>query len=225
MRRELVAQADVGKGPAHHDFVIAAARTVGVEVYRLHAMVDEVLARGAVGLDRSGGRDVIRGYAVAEIAEHARAGDVLHGSGLRRHVLEVRRILYVRRLLVPDEVLAFRDLQSAPALVALEDIAVALLEEIAGDVLAYDLVDLFRGRPDVFEVDGLTLAVMDVAERLLVDVNIDASGEGVSDDQRRRHQVVRPHFRVDAALEVAIAAEHRRDDEIFLRDDVGNFLR
>ena len=32
---ELVAQADVGEGAAHHDFVVAAARAVGVEVHRL----------------------------------------------------------------------------------------------------------------------------------------------------------------------------------------------
>ena len=32
--RELVAQAHVGEGAAHHDFVIAAARAVGVEVGR-----------------------------------------------------------------------------------------------------------------------------------------------------------------------------------------------
>ncbi len=37
--RELVAQAHVGERAAHHDFVIAAARAVGVEVRGLHAML------------------------------------------------------------------------------------------------------------------------------------------------------------------------------------------
>ena len=36
--RELVAQADVGEGAAHHDFVVAAARAVGVEVGGLDAV-------------------------------------------------------------------------------------------------------------------------------------------------------------------------------------------
>ena len=42
------------------------------------------------------------------------------------------------------------------------------------------------------------------------------AGERVGDDQRRRREVVRAHLGVDAALEVAVAAEHRRDDEVAL---------
>ena len=37
-RRQQIAQADVGKRAAHHDFVIAAAGTVGIEVDRLHTL-------------------------------------------------------------------------------------------------------------------------------------------------------------------------------------------
>src|SRR5581483_4124666 len=47
----LVAQSNIGERPAHHHFVIAAARAVGIEVPGLHAVRDQVFSRRAVGLD------------------------------------------------------------------------------------------------------------------------------------------------------------------------------
>jgi hypothetical protein len=44
--RELVAQAHVGEGAAHHDFVVAAARAVAVEVGGLDAVLGEVFSGG-----------------------------------------------------------------------------------------------------------------------------------------------------------------------------------
>ena len=52
---EQVFQADVGKRPAGHHAVVAAAGAVAVEVERLHAMLDQVLAGGAVLLDEPAG--------------------------------------------------------------------------------------------------------------------------------------------------------------------------
>src|SRR5690606_25677756 len=46
--RETIAQTHVGEGAAHHDLVVAAPRAVGVEVLRLNALLNEVLAGGAV---------------------------------------------------------------------------------------------------------------------------------------------------------------------------------
>ena len=54
VRREQVAQPDVRERPAHHHLVVAAPRAVGVEVARLDAVLDQVLARGRVLLDRAG---------------------------------------------------------------------------------------------------------------------------------------------------------------------------
>ena len=45
---ELIAEADVGQRAAHHHFMVAAARAVGIEILRLHALRDQVAARGAV---------------------------------------------------------------------------------------------------------------------------------------------------------------------------------
>ena len=40
----LVLDADIGEGAAHHHFVVAAARAVGVEVARRHLALDQILA-------------------------------------------------------------------------------------------------------------------------------------------------------------------------------------
>ncbi len=58
---EEVADADVGEGSAHHDFVAAAARAVEVEVLFLDAVGDEVRAGRAFDGDVAGGGDVVFG--------------------------------------------------------------------------------------------------------------------------------------------------------------------
>ncbi len=74
--------------------------------------------------------------------------------------------------------------------------------------------------PDVLEVDGLAGLIF--AERIGVEVVADVAGERVGDDQRRGHQIIGAHVDVDAALEVAIAAEHADGDEAVLVDGFGN---
>ena len=56
----------------------------------------------------------------------------------------------------------------------------------------------------------------------MVEVDVDAAGEGVGDDQRRRGEIVGLDLRVDAALEVAVAAEHGGDDEVVRLDGLGD---
>ena len=65
------------------------------------------------------------------------------------------------------------------------------------------------------------LAVAADAERFRGQIEVDAAGEGVSDDQRRRSQIVRPHLGVDPPLEIAIAAQNCGDDQLI----VGDLLR
>jgi hypothetical protein len=99
--RELVAQAHVGEGAAHHDFVIAAARAVAVEVGRLDAVLGKIFSGRAVGLDGAGGRDVVGGDRVAQHGQHARAENVLTGAGVFGHAVEVRRLADVGRVRLP----------------------------------------------------------------------------------------------------------------------------
>ncbi len=74
------------------------------------------------------------------------------------------------------------------------------------------LTDFVLARPNVSQVDGV--AVFVVADRIVAQVDVHRAGDGVRDDEQRRRQIVRLHQRVDAAFEVAVAAQHRRHDQI-----------
>ena len=89
--RELVAQADVGEGSAHHDFMITAASAVGVEFVRLHAVGDQVFSGGRIDGDGPGGRDMVSGNAVAEDGQNAGTVNVREGGGIFGHVFEIGR--------------------------------------------------------------------------------------------------------------------------------------
>ena len=88
---------------------------------------------------------------------------------------------------------------------------------------ADELGDLLGRRPDVLEEDRLARLVG--AERLGGEVDLQRAGERVGDDQRRRGEIVGAHVRIDAALEIAVAREHRRGDEIALGDRRRDRLR
>ena len=62
------------------------------------------------------------------------------------------------------------------------------------------------------------LAVAVGAQRLVEQVDLDRAGQGEGDHQRRRGEVARPGQRMDAALEVAVARQHCRDDEVVALD-------
>ena len=54
------------------------------------------------------------------------------------------------------------------------------------------------------------------AQRVVHQVDVHRAGQRVGDDQRRRGEVVHLHVGVDAALEVAVARQHRGDGEVAL---------
>ena len=215
-RRQLVAQPDVGEGPADHDLVVAAARAVGVEVTRVHAVLGQVAAGGAVLLDRSGRGDVVRRDRVAELQQHASAGDVGDGLGLQAHAVEVRRLAHVGGVLVPLEDVALGGREVLPPLVAGEDVGVLGAERLGVDRGGDDPLDLARRRPDVTHVDVVAVGVL--TQRVLEEVDVHGPGQGVGDDQRGRGEVVHLDVGVDAPLEVPVAREHRRHGEVALVD-------
>src|SRR5690606_13146824 len=111
-------------------------------------------------------------------------------------------------------------LHGAPVLVALEDVGVFAGEQLAGDVLGDELLDLLRRGPDVPQIDGLAILVL--AERLRRQVLGAGAGEGVGYDQRRRGQVIRLHVWRHATFEVAVAGEHGGRDQALVVDDLGD---
>ena len=145
--------------PAHHHFVIAAARAVRVEVGRLHAARHQVLSGGAVLLDRAGRRDVIGRDAVAEQRERAGAADVLQRRRLQRDAFEERRVADVGGVRLPGEAIAGRhgsDCQrsSPPNTSAYCSRNICALTD-----RQHRFLDLALGRPEVAQIHRRAAAV------------------------------------------------------------------
>src|SRR5262249_40026601 len=71
--------------------------------------------------------------------------------------------------------------------------------------------------------DLLTLLVE--AQRLLHKIGIHRARERISNDQRRRGEIIRAHVGVDAPFEIAIAGEHGGSNEILVVYRLGNLWR
>ncbi len=57
-----------------------------------------------------------------------------------------------------------------------------------------------------------------VAQGLAQEVDVDGAGQRVGHHEHGRGEVVSPDQRVDPPLEVAVAREHRRHDQVVLLD-------
>ena len=98
---ELVAQPNVGEGAAHHHFVVAATRTIGIEVDRLDTLRTQVICRRTVRRDAAGRRDVIGGHGIAKQGQHASATDAADRLRIERHARKVGWIPHVGRVGIP----------------------------------------------------------------------------------------------------------------------------
>src|SRR5207237_6309745 len=100
-RRELVTKADIREGSAHHHLVISPTRSIGVEVDRLHAMLDQPFPGWTRSRNRAGWRDVISSDGITEHSESARPGDRPDSRWSKSHPVEERGILNVSRIQIP----------------------------------------------------------------------------------------------------------------------------
>ena len=136
------------------------------------------------------------------------------GEGSLGHAVEVRGLAHVGGLGVPREGVALRGGQRLPPLVAGEDVGVVVGEHVLADRPGDGLLDLGRRGPDVAQEHVVAVGVL--PERVGLEVEVHRPGERVRDHQRRRGEVVHLHVRVDPALEVAVAGQHRDDREVVL---------
>ena len=143
------------------------------------------------------------------IASTRGAVDLLDRLGVGSHRVEVRRSEHVGRIGVPLEGLARRRLDRGPALVAVENRCVALPVNIS-DVTNARTVSITSASLGHRSASVTALAVGGLCDRVVVRVEVHGPGKRVSDDERRRGEVVEAHLVVDAALEVAVAREHGR---------------
>ena len=70
-----------------------------------------------------------------------------------------------------------------------------------------------------------SFAVAAFAERFFRQIDVGRAGQRVSHDQRRTGQIICLHQRIHAAFEIAIAAKHRRGDQIAVGHGIGHRLR
>src|SRR5690606_28045393 len=133
------------------------------------------------------------------------------GTDFHGHAVEVGRVLDVGRVLVPGVALPVGGFDPGPAAVALEHVGVVLREHFRTDGGGDGVADFLVARPDVAQVHVVAVAVL--AQRLAGQVDVDGAGDGEGHHQRRRGQVVHLDLGVHAALEVAVAREHRGDGQ------------
>ena len=168
-------------------------------------------------------RDVVGGDRVLEEAEDARVHDVRDGLGLLGHALEVGRVLHIGRAHVPLVGEAGLEGDLLPVGIAREHVGVAGLEQLARDRAVDELLHFHGGGPDVLEIDRL--AVRAYAQRIVDEIHQHRAGERIGHHQRRRGEVVGAHVGVHAALEVAVAGEHRHGDEVVVVDRLRDVFR
>ena len=111
------------------------------------------------------------------------------------------------------------ELEALPVSVAIGNRGIFTAEAFAGQSLFNRIGHFFLGGPDVLEVDGLAFLVS--AQRVGVKVVADFSSQRVGHNKRRTHQVVGAHVHVDAALKIAVAAEHTYCHQAMLVDAFG----
>ena len=224
--RQLVANADVGERAAMHDSVVAASRTVAVEVAGVDAVFDQVPARWAVLGDRTRPAKCGRlspNRPAGTRRGHAAIGWI--GCGSARQVDQERRLLDVSAVVIPRVQIAFGRLNRIPLVVRLEGAAVLLVETFRA--VTQDSTtsrDFLVGGPDVSQVD--------VCCRRRPVRAVRWSSRCPSCRPARRPPPVAgwpdsspAPVRIDAALEVAIAAEHGGCHESPSRDRLGDRFR
>ena len=224
-RRQQVANADVGERAAGHHAVVAAASAVAVEVARLArrapsgtcpaglvlAMLTRPARCGRSSPSRPAqparGHRESAGSAPARGCRSTQERRLLNVGALRRPTRTDR--LSLISMLVPRLVGRRTRWRSAggtsPAAPSARTAGCDLLLASARCPSRY------TGSPS-----------LPVPERLVDQVDVGRAGQGIGHDQRRAGQVVGLHQRIDAALEVAVAAEHGRGHQVALRHRRGH---
>ena len=154
-------------------------------------------------------------HAVAKDAERARAFDLADAAGGHSEPREERRLLHVGALLVPLEHVTDGAGDFVPLRILRSEVGVELAENFRRERGAHHVADFLLARPDVAEKNGRS--VFSGADGLARKINVHAARERECDDERRRHEEVRLDVLMHARLEVAVAREHARGDEIVLR--------
>ncbi len=156
---------------------------------------------------------------MTEHRQDPRPDDIGKGHRREAHSVEKRRRFDVGRIRLPAKHLALGNLESLPALVAVEGAGILVAEHLGVDRLRHRLADLLGSRPDVLQEHRSAIAAG--SDRAHREIRVNRAGQRVGDHQGRRGQVVEAHDGIDASLEIAVAAEHRGRHQVVLLDRGG----
>jgi len=120
--------------------------------------------------------------------------------------LEEWRVVDVGGCVIPRVELTLGSVEVLPHLAALQDVAVSFFEHIGIDDALSDSTDFITGWPDVSQENIVALLVL--AERLSLEIEVDRSSKSIGNDERRRSEVVGAGVWVDTALKVTVSREH-----------------
>ena len=163
---------------------------------------------------------MIRRDGIAEQGEHAGAADIANRIGIECHAHEIGRISHVSRVGIPGIDLTLGRIDAVPVFVTVEHARVPRLEHARVDVVNNGIMNFLTVRPDILEEYGLAISVF--AQRIVEQVDIERTGQRVSDNQRRRGEEVHLHQWMDATFEVAIARQHAANDKLAVLHAFGN---
>ena len=107
--------------------------------------------------------------------------------------------------------------------VTLKDRGIVLSEHFGSDGLSHNLAHFLLRRPQVTQVDRLTVNIG--SNRVFRQIDIDGSRERIGHHQGRRGEKAGPHLWVNASFEVAVTTQHRRDNKVILLHCLGDWLR
>src|SRR5690606_27918684 len=186
-------------GAAHHDFVVTPARAVGVEIFRLHALLLQISAGGTVRHDRTGRGNMAGSDAVSHHHEAACFLDRFDGIDGSTDAFEEWWLAYVVGFR-PRTQLALGDGECIPVFIAAVYVSVFAGKHGRIEVGGNAGLILSIAWPDDLQVHRL--AIVADAQRFLIQVDIHRVCQCIGDYQWWRRQIVGPDLGVDAAFEV-----------------------
>ena len=131
------------------------------------------------------------------------------------------RLLDIGRVL-PSVGAGVRDVDGSPGLGTGEHVRVLAVEHVRRN-FNHRIGYLLIARPNIPQVQVLT--VLALADRIGRQIDAGGSRDCVRDNQWRGCKPVGPHFLVHATLEIAIARQYRRDQQVTLDDRARDRLR
>ncbi|MNQ68432.1 hypothetical protein D3C85_829850 [compost metagenome] len=140
--------------------MVTTTGTVGVEVFSFYTMVDQVLASRAVYFDVTSRGDVIRRNGIAHKCKSFSCFNISDIIKNCAQVREERRLLDVCGVRVELVQIAFWNLNLVETFVSTEYIAVFVAEHVRAHSDVKRILNLLVCRPDVFQVNRLTVVAI-----------------------------------------------------------------